>query len=1038
MRKRILCWALACCLALSLLPAAALAAPADAREESGDLFYQYMLQLAQEEGAASLQSTGSATAGNRLTGLDRTLYDLLREEITQTANGERLNTSFSLGQGDLGLDRAYTAQDLGLEYLITPEPVLDQTDGRYYQYFHPDISKKMLDMIQAFDLNAVTEALYADLPYALYWHDKTTGVYYSSYAGWVYDDETDTVSFTDAGLVFSFDIADSYAQENTVRLGNKDYHTDFNPNSRGSVPGAVEYARQITERYSGSDVTDYSRLLGYKEEICNLVGYDHAAADNDSTPYGDPWQLISVFDQDPATNVVCEGYAKAFQFLCDLTDFQGEVQCYTVSGNMFCDGSGENHMWNMVTMPDGKTYLVDVTNCDGESDASKVSVGYPDKLFLKGAAVEKRTFYSSTGETVLLPVVCPGKVSGLMYWYDNDTVALWGHDGTWDETDILWPSGEDYVPACLVTMDFQAEELSPDNAHYGEDQLTFSVEPGFPYAWLVNPARSGYTFDGWFTKAKGGERITNDTIFNGSGDVTVYAHWTENPGVPAQLGAPGDVHWGRGGGGTHWETPGSMHFRLNVPLPADGEIRVYLQGQEEPIDTVPLDDFFDSQQMDWISVVDLDFRSVNEYFPEDELKDGATYYFTVQLWGDGTEYADSEVVRSDDWTYLKPDGRLPKLAPAAWEWPWAVFERDSDHEYTDHYDLGIFFSETEGGEETFCTSITVWPDEFPAKLELDNETVEENGAGYYSVRVRAVSKDIETIQNGPWSDPVTIYDAPGLVRRLKVALADSSVWPDDYPEIVAREDPAELWEILTRELEEDPADLSGSAWTALREMEERMADRVHVENQVEGLYEGQIIGALLNLPAPNNPDDVNLTITPSNWTAPLPEEYDQETAVRFSVDMDRPQNVPVLLDLIIPEGIDPQSAVILRESPNGGDPERAPFYAVERWGEWRARILLDRMGDFALTQPGMTAQRTEDGKVTVHVPACAEAQSGWLAAYDTQGRQVSVQPFAPAEASDLTLPGQAADQAVKVKAFYLDQDAAPVRPSGEAPVTGTP
>ncbi len=207
---------------------------------------------------------------------------------------------------------------------------------------------------------------------------------------------------------------------------------------------------------------------------------------------------------------------------------------------------------------------------------------------------------------------------------------------------------------------------------------------------------------------------------------------------------------------------------------------------------------------------------------------------------------------------------------------------------------------------------------------------------------------------------------------------------------------------------------------------------------MEGLYEGQIIGALLNLPAPNNPDDVNLTITPSNWTAPLPEEYDQETAVRFSVDMDRPQNVPVLLDLVIPEGIDPQSAVILRESPNGGDPERVPFYAVERWGEWHARILLDRMGDFALTQPGMTAQRTEDGKVTVHVPACAEAQSGWLAAYDTQGRQVSVQPFAPAEASDLTLPGQAADQAVKVKAFYLDQDAAPVRPSGEAPVTGTP
>lgn len=45
---------------------------------------------------------------------------------------------------------------------------------------------------------------------------------------------------------------------------------------------------------------------------------------------------------------------------------------------------------------------------------------------------------------------------------------------------------------------------------------------------LPGAARIGYTFDGWFLEAGGGQRVTTDTVF--SGDATVYAHWIRSGG----------------------------------------------------------------------------------------------------------------------------------------------------------------------------------------------------------------------------------------------------------------------------------------------------------------------------------------------------------------------------------------------------------------------------------------------------------------------------------------------------------------------------
>ena len=43
---------------------------------------------------------------------------------------------------------------------------------------------------------------------------------------------------------------------------------------------------------------------------------------------------------------------------------------------------------------------------------------------------------------------------------------------------------------------------------------------------LATPTRSGYSFDGWYTAASGGTKVTASTVI--SKNTTVYAHWTSN------------------------------------------------------------------------------------------------------------------------------------------------------------------------------------------------------------------------------------------------------------------------------------------------------------------------------------------------------------------------------------------------------------------------------------------------------------------------------------------------------------------------------
>ena len=239
-------------------------------------------------------------------------------------------------------------------------------------------------------LDALMRKQLLEMPYELYWHDKTQSVRMR------YGISTLGDNVTVNNLTISMSVSQDYAKFVSTASYNP-FEADTTRTK--AVAGTPEKAQAVVSAHAGE--TDYQKLVSYREYIKGAVDYDYDAAGG-GKPYGDPWQLIYVFDGNSDTNVVCEGYAKAFQYLCDLT-FQnqaGRPSSALVSGKM----NGGDHMWNVVAIG-GRNYLVDVTNCDTGS------IGASDQLFLCGATEN----VAGKQYTVTL-----GK--GIVYVYDEKTV----------------------------------------------------------------------------------------------------------------------------------------------------------------------------------------------------------------------------------------------------------------------------------------------------------------------------------------------------------------------------------------------------------------------------------------------------------------------------------------------------------------------------------------------------------------------------------------------------------------------------------------
>lgn len=367
------------------------------------------------------------SAREKLSVSEKAMYDFLKEKIEQVAAGELTSAVFCVDTvtceqwENSGIKMRWSAEDLGVSTVWNSE----------YNGINAEANAAFAKNAWGqFGMSKVIDALLHDCPYELYWFDKSIGV--ASRYGISLNGEEMLLG----NIEISFSVAEAY------KLGGSldGYTADVLKTAAATT--AAKNAASVIEKYAG--VSDLEKLKGYRDEICTLVSYNSEAASSSyAEGYGDPWQLIYVFDGDTDTNVVCEGYAKAFQYLCDMTSFESDmICCYTVCGVMSGGTGAGNHMWNIVTMDDNKNYIVDVTNSD------LGSIGQDGGLFLNGTggSVESGYVFTVAGEDIA-------------FTYEEGTLELWGTDGILVLADSKYMSlEEDKTPEEDTEEDTKPEE----------------------------------------------------------------------------------------------------------------------------------------------------------------------------------------------------------------------------------------------------------------------------------------------------------------------------------------------------------------------------------------------------------------------------------------------------------------------------------------------------------------------------------------------------------------------------------------------------
>lgn len=369
------------------------------------------LLYSQENGGAG-GSRMRRTRQKPLNAETQAVYDLLKTKVEAIIGGTVSNTVF-----DLGTVFTWTDVDLGTtgNFGTVSGGTLEFTDAT-----NTAINNK----IGKVGVDTILQRLLSEMPYELFWFDKAYG---SSGTTPIKAFEV-TTTISGSGNATSGTVKVAYTVKMVVA---KDYASggamggyDIDTSKITRVTTAKSNAESIKATHASA--TNYEKLVAYRNEICRLVAYDTNTYNNlATTPYGDPWQLINVFDHNNGDEnaVVCEGYAKAFKYLCDLTwpGASPAVECYLVTGTMNGGTGAGPHMWNVVQIG-GNNYLVDVTNCDTGT------IGATDKLFLCGVREDVASKkYTATNATA-------GVSHDVSYEYDTQTIndyepaelKLWG------------------------------------------------------------------------------------------------------------------------------------------------------------------------------------------------------------------------------------------------------------------------------------------------------------------------------------------------------------------------------------------------------------------------------------------------------------------------------------------------------------------------------------------------------------------------------------------------------------------------------------
>lgn len=365
--------------------------------ESDSLYDGYIEQQINARTGYGIATVGT-TARDTLSGTQQAIYDELKTGLLKITDGTATSAEFSISAEVCAQIPPYTnanypdlTTENGKKVLVSNYPNQIQNN-----YVNP---------------SKIVNALLADCPFDFYWYDRNKGYKFEYEYG---VDSEDKSMATVTSLTFKFYVATEYAAGSTEGTFTAD--STKLPAATGSLDNAQKVVAENENK------TDYEKLVAYRDYICDAVTYDIAVAS-----VSEYQQMLNVFDDDNTTNAVCAGYSRAFQYLCELTDWTGDVVCYSMTGTLKegTDGTAESHMWNVVgvegiscptgvSLHDGN-YITDITNCDTGA------IGEDGGLFLDQHVINANLSRLSSLRNMTLTV----GDSSLIYTYDESLKDLY-------------------------------------------------------------------------------------------------------------------------------------------------------------------------------------------------------------------------------------------------------------------------------------------------------------------------------------------------------------------------------------------------------------------------------------------------------------------------------------------------------------------------------------------------------------------------------------------------------------------------------------
>ena len=384
-------------------------------------------------------------------------------------------------------------------------------------------------------------------------------------------------------------------------------------------------------------------------------------------------------------------------------------------------------------------------------------------------------------------------------------------------------------------------------------------------------------------------------------------------------------------------------------------IRFYKDGDSEP---VMVDNWSDEG---WALADGGKGISIDPFIRYLEKFESGSYYFTIELVGDGINYSNSDIVKSDLFTYVKSDKVLPAPINLRWDYPYIHANYASGLYGT--YCLEYYYSDVETDDMSKCTSIggswctTATSSESDGSVEISGSDLNSNygykwlqqhGDGYYYFRVKNLSFNILEYQNSEWSELSPAFRLTDLVERTDEKIDE--ITSNDRNEVRAALEAIgtnNLWTSMA-------ADTNGDGTVKkIEALEEKFGGKaeVNVDSAVAANFDKSgisIIGANLN-----GDGGASLTIgAPNDNNHEIPPQY--KNSLTFSmnltgVDDSSDLKVPVQVILPVPSNMNKDFLKILHYLHTGGTEEISP-YIFEKDGVEYAKFVLTSFSDFAFVE----------------------------------------------------------------------------------------